>query len=113
MGENVKVNSRIHINVENLNVVTPLIVASGISERAVLKLLLRGADVQMTGSNGGTALHHTVSNQWEESHLVCEILLNCDADALATDRFGFTPLHCAGEFNATCEVAEMLLSHGA
>ncbi len=58
-----------------------------------------------------TPLHYAASDR-DERVLHCEILLDAGADPTLTNRFGWTPLHCAAQ-SGSVRAAQLLVAHKA
>lgn len=86
--------------------VTPLMWAAIRSSHTYINLLLsRGARIDLTDSEGRTALHHAV----RAGSLECvRALLNACADMNIADNIGFTPLHDAGYSICASEVKHII-----
>lgn len=77
---------------------------------AVEYLLSVGAEVDARSRSGDTALCYA---SWKSSLDAARVLLATGADPNARTVQGSTPLHLAGMYGGTAEVAALLLEHGA
>jgi uncharacterized protein len=75
---------------------------------AVQRLLQQGASVNVSGSDGSTALHWAVEADNPE---MMRLLLRAGADAKRANRYGMTPLHLAA-VNGNATVMRELLDAG-
>jgi uncharacterized protein len=76
---------------------------------AVQRLLQQGTSVNVSGSDGSTALHWAVDSDNTE---ITRLLLTAGADAKRANRYGMTPLHLAA-VNGNTTVMRDLLAAGA
>ena len=75
----------------------------------VKNLIIRGADVNSTNSQGETALHLAVKRRHKR---IAEFLLTHGAETDAQNAYGDTPLHYAAEAGQA-ELVKLLLAHHA
>ncbi|OQA77288.1 MAG: Ankyrin repeats (3 copies) [bacterium ADurb.Bin243] len=89
---------------------SPLLMAAYYRKADIAELLLaKGADVNIAGDDGKTAVHLAAM---DGSKSVIELLIKNKADLNSTDRYGNTPLKLALE-NDKLEAAEILRKNGA
>ena len=75
----------------------------------IKNLLAQGADINVRGTYGETALHTSATRNEME---IAQILIECGADLNATDKKGCTPLHYA-LLKGSNDVAKLLIEKGA
>jgi ankyrin repeat protein len=86
----------------------PLAWAASSGQLGVSRLLIeRGANIDVTGCEGKTAIHYAVEEEAEE---VVALLLDNGAHANSRDVYGFTPLMDACD-NDHLDVVKMLVQH--
>lgn len=97
-------------NQDNLEQVTPLIIASYWGNTQIVQLLLEnGANVHLTDEEDYTPLHYACLN----GHFgIAQLLLKYDADVAVIDEDDDTPLHNSC-INGHYEVTKLLLKHDA
>jgi ankyrin repeat protein len=105
--------ARVNLNPVDTCQQTPLLEAAESNHPRMVELLLEaGADLNIHGWNGATALHHAV--KYGDLGTAKELLRRgAEVDPICTSGWGFrTPLHLAAEHNFS-EVLELLINNGA
>jgi len=103
------------INLKNKDGWTPLFIASwSVNKELVEFLVLSGADVKISASDGYTPLHNIIAgaDYSKDAYATMVFLIDKGADVNAKSHEGMTPLHWAAR-GGKVKIAEFLIANGA